>query len=156
MLQEFGEFPNDLFSGQGYIDRLQFLKNRFIEGLKQKANIERQAGMTLIGPHRDDWSLLFRGARLKSQGSQGEMRSALLALKLTEIELFQSASHQEPVLLLDDFSSELDRNRRESLLQFLKETPLQVFVTATEMPEQLARGRVFKVHEGRFEMESGG
>ncbi len=154
--KEFGEMGYDLFSGQGYIERLQFLKNRLNDGLKQKAHVERQAGMTLIGPHRDDWSLLFRGTRLKSHGSQGEMRSALLALKLTEIELFQSASHQEPVLLLDDFSSELDRNRRESLLQFLKETPLQVFVTATEMPEAMVRGRVFRVHEGRFEMESGG
>ena len=85
-----------------------------------------------MGPHRDDWVLFLEGQNLKVQGSQGEVRSALLALKLAEIDYFRRRTGHRPLLLLDDFSSELDRERRRFLLDFLESTDLQVFVTTTE------------------------
>jgi DNA replication and repair protein RecF len=86
----------------------------------------------LAGPHRDDWSFFYGEQALRGHGSQGEVRSALLALKLCEIELFRSATGHRPLFLLDDFSSELDRERRGFLLRFLLESDLQVFVSTTE------------------------
>jgi DNA replication and repair protein RecF len=85
---------------------------------------------------------------LKGHGSQGEVRSALLALKLCEIELFRGKTGHSPLLLLDDFSSELDRDRRFFLLRFLSGTDLQVFVTTTE--DSIGLGRRFWVSNGNL------
>ena len=104
----------------------------------------------------DDWLFQFGGHILKAVGSQGEVRTVLLGLKLSEIELFRRKTNGDPILLLDDFSSELDSHRRKALLRYLAETPLQVFVTSTELPSDLSFGRVFQVHEGKFEMGLGG
>jgi DNA replication and repair protein RecF len=65
-------------------------------------------------------------------GSQGEIRSFLLALKLAELEEFKNETGVQPVLLIDDFSSELDANRRGFLLNYLKDSGLQIFVTSTD------------------------
>jgi DNA replication and repair protein RecF len=108
--------------------------------------VEREVGVTLAGPHRDDWMLLANGQPLKLFGSQGEVRSALLALKLCEIDLYRAHTGMEPVLLLDDFSSELDQHRRSFLLEFLESSPFQVFVTTTE--GQFAKGKTFFVRDG--------
>jgi DNA replication and repair protein RecF len=87
---------------------------------------------------------------LKGHGSQGEVRSALLALKLSEIELFRERTGHRPLLLLDDFSSELDRERRSFLLRFLSETDLQVFITTTEDAVAWVKpiGKRFQVSNG--------
>ena len=105
--------------------------------------------MTLLGPHRDDWGLLIHAKPLKGFGSQGEVRSALLALKLSEILLFEKGIGLTPVLLLDDLSSELDCERRRFLMRFISEMGLQVFITSTEQLE--FEGRRFEVRDGRFE-----
>jgi DNA replication and repair protein RecF len=74
-------------------------------------------------------------------GSQGEIRSALLALKFSEIDHFKEVTGHSPILLLDDLSSELDLFRREKLLKYLGSSDLQVFVTSTE--EQNIFGKKF-------------
>lgn len=136
------------FTGQSELPSLDFLKTCFWKKLHSLEEAELRSGVTLVGPHRDDWVLGYGGQPLKGYGSQGEVRSALIALKLCEIELFRDRTGHRPILLLDDFSSELDRNRRAFLLNYLSETDLQVFVTSTEEPP--AQGRVFRVHEGRI------
>ncbi len=105
-----------------------------------------------MGPHRDDWALILGHQPLKGFGSQGEVRSALIALKLSEIELFKKRTGHRPILLLDDFSSELDRDRREFLLSYLSETDLQVFVTSTEEPPFSPEkgGKLFRVSDGQI------
>ena len=92
----------------------------------------------------------FQGRTLKGFGSQGEVRSALLALKMSEIELFRRTTDQLPILLLDDFSSELDERRRSFLLDYLLETDLQVFVTTTD--DRTFSGRKYLVNQGRLEL----
>jgi DNA replication and repair protein RecF len=136
------------FSGQSELPSLDFLKTSFWNKLQSLAEAEARAGVTLAGPHRDDWTLVFAGQPLKGHGSQGEVRSALIALKLSEIDLFRTKTGYRPVLLLDDFSSELDRERRAFLLQYLSETDLQVFVTSTEEPP--FEGKIFRMHEGQI------
>jgi DNA replication and repair protein RecF len=116
---------NDLgsvhFSGQGPLPSLEILEQAFWKKLSMLEAAEWRAGHTLVGPHRDDWSFFLGNQVLKGHGSQGEVRSALLALKLCEIALFRKTTGHRPLFLLDDFSSELDRERRSFLLKFLSE-----------------------------------
>lgn len=90
-------------------------------------------GSTSIGPHRDDISLVLDNRSLRSYGSQGQQRTAVLSLKLAELELLRQYTGQTPVLLLDDVLPELDENRRLSLVSSLQDA--QVFITCTDIDE---------------------
>lgn len=95
-------------------------------------------GQSLWGPHRDDFSILLNGSNLKFYGSQGQHRTAVLALKLAELEFFKAETGEYPVLLLDDVLSELDENRREYLVDTIKNKDIQCFISTTEeFPEKL-------------------
>ncbi|MDR3607492.1 MAG: DNA replication/repair protein RecF [Oligoflexia bacterium] len=120
------------FAGHGAPPSLELLEHALRKKQVSLEAAEWKSGHSLVGPHRDDWTFLMGGQVLKGHGSQGEVRSALLALKLSEIELFRETTGHRPVFLLDDFSSELDQERRTFLLDFLSERDLQVFVTTTD------------------------
>ncbi len=143
------DFDPLLFPLQSPLPSLEFFEAEFREALRSQRDAEWRAGVTLAGPHRDDLALFYGNQPLRGHGSQGETRSALITLKLSEIELFRKKTGHRPILLLDDFSSELDRSRREFLLRYLSETDLQVFVTSTEEPP--FEGKVFRVKEGMLE-----
>ncbi|HLE00776.1 MAG TPA: DNA replication/repair protein RecF [Bdellovibrionota bacterium] len=136
------------FTGQGALPSLELLERAFWKRQSKLEAAEWKAGHSLVGPHRDDWAFFLgdHGQTLKSHGSQGEVRSTLLSLKLSEIELFRTKTGHRPLFLLDDFSSELDQERRLFLLRFLSETDLQVFVTTTE--EVAFDGKRFSVANG--------
>jgi DNA replication and repair protein RecF len=135
---------------QNPLPELQFFEAEFREALSVKREAEWRAGVTLVGTHRDDLAFFYGAQPLRGHGSQGETRSALIALKLCEIELFRSKTGHRPILLLDDFSSELDRGRREFLLRTLFEGDLQVFITSTEEPP--FTGKIFRVKRGALEI----
>ncbi len=120
------------FTGHLRLPSLELLEQLFLARVEALREAEQKAGCSLVGPHRDDWAFFIGGHVLKGHGSQGEIRSALLALKLCELELFRKETGHRPLFLLDDFSSELDKRRRHYLLNFLTETDLQTFVTTTE------------------------
>src|SRR6185369_10604610 len=107
------------FTGQLPSPSLELLQKSFWAKVSAVEAAERKQRCSLVGAHRDDWAFVFGGHPLKGHGSQGEVRSALLALKLSEIELFRNETGHRPLFLLDDFSSELDRERRLFLLGFL-------------------------------------
>ncbi len=94
-----------------------------------RSDIDRQS--TSIGPHRDDLSFTVGGADLKKYGSQGQQRTAVLSLKLSELEYMKSEIGEYPVLLLDDVMSELDGERRQALLDFVRNR-IQTFITTTD------------------------
>lgn len=105
-----------------------------------------------FGPHHDDLKFFINDRELKLYGSQGQMRTAALSLKLSELEFLKSARGEYPVLLLDDVMSELDANRREQLLKFLKLKKIQTIITATEkkyFPDENF-GKVFEVIAGKI------
>ncbi len=146
-----GELDIIRFSGQSPLPSLEDLETAFWKQLSVLEMAEQRQGVSLVGPHRDDWGFMIGEHLLKGHGSQGEVRTALLSLKLSELELFRKATGHRPLFLLDDFSSELDRERRLFLLRFLSETDLQVFVTSTEpLAGTDALGPKLRIHEGAW------
>ena len=122
-----------------YIPSIKFdyekddIKSVFIKRLEQERNKEMQKGTTLIGPQRDDIDISINGASLKQYGSQGQQRTAILSLKLSELEIIKESSGEYPILLLDDVMSELDSRRREYLIENIKN--IQTFITCTDKNE---------------------
>lgn len=104
---------------------------RFIESLNEVRKRELASGMTQIGPHRDDWSLSVDGRELNAYGSRGQQRTALLAIKLSEIKWMASKTGETPLLLLDEVVAELDEQRRSFLLKAVQDAP-QSILTATD------------------------
>lgn len=70
---------------------------------------------TSVGPHRDDLIFLMNGNDISSYGSQGQQRTAILSVKLAELEFVKKETGEYPLLLLDDVGSELDKERRDAL-----------------------------------------
>ncbi|HEY6839242.1 MAG TPA: DNA replication/repair protein RecF, partial [Geobacteraceae bacterium] len=104
---------------------------QLLQALERTAGEERRYCTTVVGPHRDDVAFLINGKVVKQHASQGEQRSYVLALKMAEIEYLQRTFSHPPVLLLDDISSELDRERSRNLMEFLKTKEMQVFISTT-------------------------
>lgn len=107
---------------------------------KLKANRERDIflGYTSVGPHRDDIAISVNGLDVKKYGSQGQQRTVALSLKLSELEIFYKATGEYPVLLLDDVLSELDKSRREKLLEEAQK--VQTILTCTHFDGELPQG----------------
>lgn len=135
-------------TGLEYGISLEIFKKEYLRKLKSQEAAEWAVGHTLSGPHRDDWQIQLDAQPIKGHGSQGEVRTALLGLKLAEIELFRSVTGHRPIFLLDDFSSELDLKRRQYLMKFLEKTDLQAFVTTTE--DSLNLGTKIQMVNGRL------
>ena len=118
------------------------LKKSVIFAQKLLDNRERDiaAGVTLSGPHRDDFEFLFGGKNLEFFGSRGEQRMAVLALKLSELEYFNLKRGARPILALDDIFSELDWEHRGEILKVVSKQ--QTVITAAEsesVPKELLR-----------------
>ena len=94
---------------------------------------ERTRGVTVVGPHRGDLLLTLGGHSVQAYGSRGEARTAALALRVAEYQLLSEKHGEAPVLLLDDFTAELDAGRREFLLRLAARAP-QAIVSGTEAP----------------------
>ena len=124
------------------------------EQLAQRHQLDYLRGYTSLGPHRDDLEIFHAGRPLRIYGSQGQQRTAALALKLSELEFIRSVREEYPVLLLDDVLSELDEHRREKLLGFINGT-VQTFLTVNDRSLAPVQGDVaaYRVREGRLEAE---
>ena len=95
-------------------------------------NIELMQGITLTGPHRDDFSFILNGYDIKNYGSQGQQRMAVIALKISEIYLFKKELGEFPVLLLDDIFSEIDIKKRNKIIKYFNED-IQIIITTTDI-----------------------
>lgn len=125
-------------------------KKYFRDILRKNRERDMITANTNAGPHRDDFSILINGFDLRSYGSQGQIRSAALSLKMAEIRILKNATHETPVLLLDDVLSELDSARQECLLTEIK--GVQTVMTGTGMDEYIKNNvridKVFYVENG--------
>lgn len=106
-------------------------QNFYLHELRQRHILDILRGNTSIGPHRDDLFFYVSGRLLKAFGSQGQQRSAALALKLAQLEYVKNNAGEYPVLLLDDVMSELDAERRTHLLKFI-DGRVQTFITVND------------------------
>ncbi len=114
-------------------DGIEAAEQSLLEVLRSRAGEEVTRGITLAGPHRDDVAFELDGRAARGSASQGQQRSIVLACKLAEVRYLQDTAGVAPVILLDDVLSELDPERRRSLLALLaSESRHQVLVTTTE------------------------
>jgi DNA replication and repair protein RecF len=107
-------------------------------------------GTNTAGPHRDDVEIKISGASARSFGSQGQQRSAVLAMKLAECAILKERNKEPPVVLLDDVMSELDEFRRGFLLNSLKDEQIVITCCDASLFSGLEGGRVFHVRDGRL------
>lgn len=111
-------------------------KESFYQNLNKSREIDIKRGFTAIGIHRDDFIIYIDGKPVSIFGSQGQQRTLILTLKLCELKIIEEEVGESPVLLLDDFMSELDIVRRTNFLENIKTN--QVIITCTD-PIQLER-----------------
>jgi DNA replication and repair protein RecF len=122
----------------------------FAARLRELAAQERARQMSLAGPHRDDLDLQLDGRSLAAYGSQGQQRTAVLALKVAEYSVMHERSGEAPLLLLDDVLSELDPQRAHAFLAGVGSFE-QAFVTATHLPEHLPGARLYTIENAHVE-----
>lgn len=113
--------------------QVEDIRRELLRAFAKNTAEELRRGFTMVGPHRDDLEFSLKGRALKLHGSQGEQRSYVLALKMAEIEYIKKRHGNPPVLLLDDMTSELDRDRNHNFMQFLSGKDMQVFITTTSL-----------------------
>ncbi len=134
------------------LDAKENLAEKFWELLRARRFKDIQHGATSFGAHLDDLKFFINGRELKLFGSQGQLRTAVLSLKLSELQFLKSETGEYPLLLLDDVMSELDAERRELLLEFLSREKIQTLITATDrayFPPQTS-GKFFFIGAGRL------
>ena len=105
-------------------------KENYLKLLKERKKLDIIKGFTTKGVHRDDFVIYINKKEINIYGSQGQNRTAMLSLKLAELQVIYDEIGEYPILLLDDFMSELDKNRRKNFLENIKDT--QVIITGTE------------------------
>lgn len=153
-----GEFHNGISENKetlelSYNSNLKNLNNSEIakelyNGLKKRRREDMFLGHTSVGPHRDDIDIILNGKTAKTFASQGQQRSIVLSLKLSEAVLLYETIGEKPVILLDDVLSELDAFRQDFLIN--KIFGWQVFITCCEknIINKLKSGKIFKIENG--------
>lgn len=134
----------------------QEIEAMFQEILENNKEKDYRLKMTTVGPHRDDYSIMSNSVNLGIYGSQGQQRTAVLALKIAELEMIKEKDQEYPPLLLDDVLSELDSYRKLFLIQLIKERPLQTFITSIDLHDLtqydfVKHSKIFKVKNGIVE-----
>lgn len=156
-IEELKEVVHDIhykLSGKKEELFIKYEPNITVEEFEQKLFEAREKDIafatTNVGPHRDDLIFIAEDSDIRKFGSQGQQRTCALSLKLAEIEIVKKMIHDQPVLLLDDVLSELDRNRQNYLLDSIDGT--QTIITCTGLEEfinsRLTLDRVYKVVKG--------
>ena len=107
-------------------------KEKLIKELKKIRKKEINLGMTSFGIHRDDYEFLHNGNNSKEYSSQGQQKLIVLAMKLSEVQIFIHDYDIKPILLLDDLFSELDEKNRNNIFKSL-DKDIQIFITTTDL-----------------------
>ena len=129
-------------------------KEDFLKKIKENRRRDIEKGFTTCGIQRDDIYFFINGKRVDVYGSQGQQRTTILSLKLCELEIIEEEIDEKPILLLDDFMSELDEKRKRNFLNTMKN--MQIIITCTdEISNKNLNLKKFKVEEGKvFEINT--
>lgn len=117
-------------SGSDYTRIKGILSNNILSKLRSARSYDLEKGISSVGVNKDDLDIKLDGLQMRNYSSQGQQRSASLALKLAELDILRMFTSSTPILLLDDVFSELDAERRASLLSVMKDA--QIFITCTD------------------------
>lgn len=128
------------------------VKSNYQKKVNKNFKIELMQGVTLTGPHRDDFSFNLNCLDMKAFASQGQQRLAIIALKISEIYLFKEDKGEYPVLLLDDIFSEIDIRKRNKVIKYLTKD-IQSIITTTDINDidekLLENATIFKVNNNK-------
>ena len=126
------------------------------QALKENRENDGKLGYTTVGPHRHDLSIGINGISARTFGSQGQQRSAALALKMAEAEVLSQYVGEKPIILLDDVMSELDSERQDFLLN--KFVGRQIFITCCDPASvlRMVEGKTFYIKQGEIYEETKG
>lgn len=129
------------------------IRQAILDEMSKRRGEELLRGLSLVGPHRDDFEAQIAGISAKGFASQGQHRTFILALKMAQGDLMRETLGEAPILLLDDVASELDERRNRHLFEYLSEAEGQAFITATDADAIQLNGacetQVFQVSSGR-------
>ncbi len=125
-------------------------KEKLLEVLRKNRKKEINIGMTSFGVHRDDYEFLQNGNSAKEYSSQGLQKLIVLAMKLSEVQIFVKEYEIYPILLLDDLFSELDEKNRNNIFKSL-DKEIQIFITTTDLKNInkriIERAKIFDLDE---------
>ena len=129
------------------------LKEQLITEYDKRFEYDLKFLSTTIGPHKDDIEFYLNDKNLKFYGSQGQQRVAVLALKLSEIEIFKKYKDTTPILLLDDIFSELDDTKKNNLLKYINKD-IQTIITTTDLnnldKKLIKKSKLFNINNGNI------
>jgi DNA replication and repair protein RecF len=129
------------------------IAGQFTAKLRAERKREAATGNAVVGPHRDEIIFMIGPFPAKGYGSQGEMRSAAIAVMLAAALFLESRRGDKPLLLLDEIFAELDDHRRENLAPLFAGFTQVFLTTATSPPRSLLdRGTIFRITNGRVEI----
>ena len=121
--------------------------------LVKKQDEEFRLKKAIVGPHLDDFEFYIGEKNLKSLGSQGQQRMAVLSMKLSEVEIFKEYKDSYPILLLDDVFSELDNKKKNHLLKYINDN-IQSIITTTDLKninkKILNNSKLLQVSDGKI------
>ncbi|MBR2997506.1 MAG: DNA replication/repair protein RecF [Bacilli bacterium] len=127
-------------------------RNELEDKFNMVYNNELFQKVTLLGVHKDDFSIFIDDVKINNYGSQGQHRIAILCLKLTEIKIYEEEYDKKPILLLDDIFSELDSTKKTNIIKFIK-NDLQVFITSTDLnnidKKIIKEADIYKIDNGK-------
>ena len=150
-----GEAETDVAEWASWLEEAEAgeAAQRFHEALEEARSEDMARGRTTIGPQRDDWAFVVNGRDLGSYGSRGQQRTAVLALKMAEINWMAAETDETPILLLDEVVAELDEQRRALLLAYVQRGA-QAILTATDpamfTDDFLQQANVLRVQNGHI------
>ena len=134
------------------IKDLENIRENFYSLLEKNRVRDCERGITSVGPHRDDFTVLINDIDTKSYGSQGQQRTAVLTIKFSSLKIIKELTGEHPVLLLDDVLSDLDFSRKRYILSTIGD--IQTIITCTgieDLYEYLDdKSKVFKVKDGEI------
>lgn len=129
------------------------LREKIKEKYKKARQKEMENGMTLYGPHRDELEFYINDSNLKIYGSQGQQKLAIIALKLSEIKIFEQLLGRKPIILLDDVFSELDKTNRNKLIKYI-DKDIQTIITTNDTKGiskiLLNHSKIYHVYNGKI------
>jgi DNA replication and repair protein RecF len=140
------EYISDI---EEFCEKREVIKKKYEEIFSSSEEREKAAGLTLFGPHRDDIKIEINGSLARSYSSQGQQRSVVLSMKLSEGEIIKEKIGEYPIYIFDDVLSELDEGRQRYVLSGRE--GMQLIITACKMSDIISEGvNIIKVEGGFY------